>query len=653
MAVTKILWIIGGILILVVIFVIVILPKMNQSQQVIQQPSEEGIISQAGELASPSTIASGITSKAWRFNITGKEQYLDPEVRFINGTLTEICIEVDDEDAYVAAAAISNHDPTKVPINKTDPKDNSFSITKADFSVQAKGEKDKCFNINYPEWKVGMEIKIGWDSIIGSSTDEGEGLGLVSGNHRVFYDPNNDRIHVLYISNSDIHTNSTSDGGATWSSGAVWVPGNFDYNDLDCVLNLDGTLTFLDCMFAVGAVDAVDYRRLNLTGSSPYVAFGLTFDTIFDSSARGGQTSDDVYHPKVTLGEDECLYVMFGMEDASEDTVDEHEVFFTKEGGVCDNNDWDSADAGDTDFTIESVQTDALGYQEDISIMLGRYLDSDDHLLGWIDIDDFSNVEYEIIFFNGTTQTMGTQFTIENDGEAATVASPNSIVIVQDTDEGIFFGGDDQLDPVYGWRNTIKNTNMTTRVDTGARQNPTTFYGGLSSAIVDTIADPDVVWVFLANGSSRDQIVYTNSTDGGATWYSPPVLWFDGDGEEQKFISTHFSNITCNISVTWVSGTSSPWNISFDILDTGSCVAAPPAVIDKTSCNYTLGDGNWDVNCTDDCFIQNITNIMDNDLILNSTGTFSVGALVHNVSSIIKDDDCIVVKNNTGEIRVT
>ncbi len=64
--------------------------------------------------------------------------------------------------------------------------------------------------------------------------------------------------------------------------------------------------------------------------------------------------------------------------------------------------------------------------------------------------------------------------------------------------------------------------------------------------------------------------------------------------------------------------------------------------LEVDSCTYTSGD--WNVNCGDNCTINNEVNVNKNKLILDETGVFSIEADIINVKNITFEGSCEIIK---------
>jgi len=71
----------------------------------------------------------------------------------------------------------------------------------------------------------------------------------------------------------------------------------------------------------------------------------------------------------------------------------------------------------------------------------------------------------------------------------------------------------------------------------------------------------------------------------------------------------------------------------------GICPEAPP----EDTCTYDTG--TWIVDCSDNCDIEDVTDMGGEDLIFTGTGTFAVNANIENIGDITYVKTCPVAVN--------
>ena len=368
----------------------------------------------------PKTITQVNGSIEWDIIKNGAEQYLDVEYEILNDTTTEFCIEIPERKFYEDALILDKKNIKQVPTEKIK-SSSPFNIEENNLDLS---KERNCFVVTYEELVLGMEFKIGWNSVtVVTSIVEGGGIWKESWNHRVFYDPNNNRWHLLYIDTSgDIHTYSSADG-TTWVDGIVIESlsiGNSAYDNFDCALDVDGSNTYLHCTFSSSRADFLEYERATLTGTTPFITAGNR-EIPFDSSLQGGSSNDDVEHPKITLDSNRCVLIAFAFEDDSEATADEHELVLIKEESstTCGDGDWDGAADTETGFPIFIFQSHAdIGYNIAFPLGIESFGDLDANIF-WINNTASGGYNLLTVYFNGTSDSVGQQITLDSDVEEA------------------------------------------------------------------------------------------------------------------------------------------------------------------------------------------------------------------------------------------
>ena len=177
----------------------------------------------------------------------------------------------------------------------------------------------------------------------------------------------------------------------------------------------------------------------------------------------------------------------------------------------------------------------------------------------------------ETVFFNGVTNTIGTQRLLDTDVEYTTTkVTFDSVILGSKT---LTFGQDDATVDLDVWITATKDGTLSSQVGTGLNTiGTTTTMSQIVTAVVDTRSPGgDDVWVFAVNDVDIKDIYYAKSTDGGLSW-NTPILWVDDfDYGEVKFLSATFNNETCDIMVTWLGNSTTPWKINTKVINTGNC----------------------------------------------------------------------------------
>jgi len=152
----------------------------------------------------------------WKISKTGNEKNLDVNYEIINKTATEFCITYIDKEKYISNAVLSKEKIEEVPISKISSSAFSIEKTKMDLT-KIKNTKDKCFTVNYDKFEIGMEFKIGWNSVVVVSTTEAGALAMQTSSKLA--KDSNGNLYIGYSTNSrDLGFANSSDNGMTWSS---------------------------------------------------------------------------------------------------------------------------------------------------------------------------------------------------------------------------------------------------------------------------------------------------------------------------------------------------------------------------------------------------------------------------------------------------
>jgi hypothetical protein len=407
----------------------------------------------------------------------------------------------------------------------------------------------------------------------------GNGTGDTAYKKRVFYDKNNDRWHTVIPNHGIVSTWSTSG-----LSGTEWVYGTdietssmrVAYEDADCVIDHNGASTYLHCATADNVNDDVlYYRRCELTGTTPYISCS-TAQTVYDLA----DSADDMGPPAITIDSSRCVLIASGFEDNSKTDADEYEIWLWKEASTCGDGTW-STESG---FPKQSIQSEA-GYPGSSStdapnLGIASFGDLDAQL-SWTDYDTAGSFDLETIFFDGDTNTVGTQVTLDDDIEGT--GSINMYDIVTFGTTSISFGADDGTTDLDAYYITSKDGSSVNQTDTGIDVYASSM--SLVTAVVDTVADgSNDVYVFAVDDADPTDIYLNYSTDGGASWSSTPKLFVDSyDSTLTNGLSAHFNSENCDIMLTWVGGTT-PYNLNTKIYNTGSCDNADYPQWDTNQC---------------------------------------------------------------------
>ena len=581
----------------------------NYSEEIWEEVSPSKVVAQTGHLE-------------WNIYKDGMEKDLEITYENIGETSTEFCVEI--PDTYKTAIGLTD----EIPLSK---EKGDLTIKKA--SLDAKNNRE-CFTVEYKELVEGLEFKLGLESItVNTSTDEGSG-SRVSWKTRVFYDPNNERWHILYIdSASDIRTISSADA-VTWDDGVTISAGTYDYDDFDCYMVYDDTDTRLHCVYSDAGGDFINYRRCNLTGSGSYIECE-TEETPFDASDYGWDSSDDLAYSGITLDNDNCVIIITQYKNYTNPDDNDYKPIVIKEASPCGDGDFDMDDI-ETGFPKSHILSKEPGYDTTIPTGIRKFNDgSNDAMLFWFNSTDFGEWILHAAFFNGTTDTTGTEITLLEDTEEDPTFW-DSVIVGERT---ITFSMEDGTNDLDALVLTSKLDTTPDSYDTGLNVPHVGWGSGLVTAVVDTRAILETIWVFAVDDTDNQDIFYTNSTDGGETW-ATPVLWQDEAGvAEVKYLSAYFDNTTCNIGVTWLNGSSSPFSVMFDNFTTGGCKP-------KLEINYTAPTD------IDNAIITDRNNTYINLSIVNYTAIDTVKIEWNGTNITLYDDSLVLAlnfNNNTDD----
>ncbi len=542
---------------------------INQIDEIISYGLEDKLNDK--ENNSPTIIGTSIPKEnIWRIvSKTGNEEYLDTNYEIINETATKFCVNFNNKTAYEDATSLSNHEVNEVPIIKDDSKDNRFTLEKSDIDLTKATEKDsECFIVNYPKFEKGMAFKVGWETIVYNSSQEGIGADT-SFQDRVFHNNNHNTWHVLYINNlSDIYISSSKDG-ITWIGVNISI-GDFDYDDFDSFIHYHGSETYLHVVSTDEDTDTVEYGRFILNGTSPYV-FGSTTETVFDASAMGESADDDAQHPRIVVDSNNCSLITFDLEDDSETDADEHEVVLIREAGnssvTCGDGDFDYNEDIAEGFPIYSIQSET-GYNDPFAIGIDSFGDLDAQIT-WIDTDTAGAFQLETIYFNGTSNTTGTQQTLDADVEGVdNNANYYSLINEENT---VIFAADDDTTFLDAYIITSKDGALDSQTNTGLSYFNTEAWvsGNIPGQVTAVTLQPkDSLLTFAVPNYDYQDIVYSFTDSNITNWIGHNSFEDEVAISEMKYLSVAYDNKTCGkVMVSWISGAVAPHPIYIKLVD--------------------------------------------------------------------------------------
>ncbi len=408
-----------------------------------------------------------------------------------------------------------------------------------------------------------FELLAGTGTVSVVATTVSGGTTLQGFIDQMFYDRVANRWHTLWIDGSnDVWISSTTDF-ITWDTGVEIQPSvTATYDEFSGTTEYRDGKTYLHFVWASSSNDNFQYKRCELNATSPYIFCGAE-QTPFDASLHGQEAADDVYSPKIIIDSNNCSVVAFGFEDDSLPTNDESQIAIIKEAGnsttTCGDGIWNGLADAEVGFPKFGLQTSAGFHGSGMSVGIESYGDLDSYIY-WVDNDDASSFDIEGVFFNGTSNTNGTEVVFNANAEFSSVQSPQgSSLLVGET--SITFGVDDgtlDLDAII-MVNSKTNTTFQV-VDTGLDVNLTNLATSKAfTSVVDTRADgSNDIWVFGVNPSDFEEILYVNSIDGGLTWSNPTSFVSPGGDGQVKSLVSVFENETCEIALRWINDSATP-----------------------------------------------------------------------------------------------
>ncbi len=267
-------------------------------------------------------------------NKTGLEEHLDIEINTLNDTATEFCIETNE---HYKRETNKTNDIKKVPLEKLKLK-NSFSIKKFALDLN----NDECFVVSYDNLTLGIEFKIGWNSVIIDISDD-ISITQINSNENIIKDSNG-ILHVAYEgSGSDLWYANSSDNGLSWTKKellngfAGWVGIVEDSNDnllvyyVDIIANPDAVKMFNSTdggnnwigptvMFQPGASSI--HRTSCITDSNDIFQCCIldnTNDALYYGNSSGwndtltlvnGNSVDDTDSCDIEVDNNNCIYIV-------------------------------------------------------------------------------------------------------------------------------------------------------------------------------------------------------------------------------------------------------------------------------------------------------------------------------------------------------
>ncbi len=307
---------------------------------------------------------------------------------------------------------------------------------------------------------------------------------------------------------------------------------------------------------------------------------------------------------------------------------------------VCLQNDYENdqgecsaVNFSDAEFPVKplyNIQEEA-GYGRPLSLGIRSFGDLDAQIF-W-DIDS----NFRTVFFDGDTNTIGTQVLLNDSTKQYSTYGSNDAVVIGDST--ISFARDSPTSNVQAYVTSSKDGNMSSYIDTGLDQYYAAGiqYSGFITAAVDTRASGgDDIYLFVTDDDDPNDIYYAQSTDGGVSWETP-VLWMDDVGNfDARYLSSYFDNTSCDIMVRWVVNNTVDglYSVMVNNLTTDSCEVSD-------TCTYS-GSGNWIVDGSDNCVITEKVTGDGSDMSIDGTGTFTAEAEIIGFGTYTTKGACVV-----------
>ncbi len=532
----------------------------------------------------PVIIANITPEPRYSFNILQEDQYIEPEINFLGNATYELTLSEKEPlpDKYTWGMFACTNETTEI-FNAIGSKiqhrntNNEWCGKSGNRGAQILAKRVRNLPITL-EFKLAYEENLsflinggqGTFIVVVNSSNKGAGSNQVSFGDRVFYDPNNDRWHILYMSNTAALTSISSSDGTTWVNiTTISSTTTFSYQDFDCALDVPNSTTYLHCVYGSGISQIAYYIRCELTGTQPFISCGSE-NTYLSDSITGIETGDDIANMKIILDSNRCVVSAFDFEDDSLGTQTEHQISVTREASTCGDGTFGVTDH-DTSYPMFGIQSDD-GFAGVVPIGIRGFGDLDFNIY-FIDRDSSSSADYMVVFFNGSSDATGTEEIMDTDIEWATGWAGHAAVINGST--SLAFGLDDGTNDLDSYK-VIKNSGTTTQTDTLIGMADVSNFPGPVAAVVDNESSSGGdIWVFAQDSADTNDIYYSITPDLGTNWNNQ-TLWQDEAGTTNVYyLSAFFAPSTCDIMVVWQGGTTSPFATTVGVINTGNCPAPP------------------------------------------------------------------------------
>lgn len=513
------------------------------------------------------------------------------------------------------------------------------------------------FSITFPKGLTNnVSFKTGWNSTVVESNLSDSLTAANAMKKHVLWSENYDRWYVVFPSNltaslginnnlTFISYNSTIGNTSTrYYHNVQIVQGGI----FDCVMQEpNATNSYIHCVYGTNAERYFLYARFNLTTANPYIVPNIQ-TVVYNST----DSLDDVETLSLAISNDNCLMALVSIEDDSLVTADEFQVqLFREDNGtvstqnVCGDGKWNTTDRYTSSPLTVNNET---GYNAVVPLRINTFGNGDAQL-SYLNTDSLTAAQFRTRFYNYTSNTLGTTVTVHTDIEAA--ASYTRMMTLSGTSGGsVFYYTPDGSNTITAATISSKGSTIVTNT-TGIgimRSTTTSTSTGAMGGIVDLRSSSGTApTLIFNNGSSASpfNVTRTNTTNITGNIYnvstmveaiSVPATIANGG----RF-SSGFANSSCDVVTTGYFFNSTVSFISvITPFNTGNCPASS-----ASTTTY--------INCASNPTININTDYNGTTVYFNGTGTTTVNANLSNATVYIRQNSCLVRRNNQARIETT
>lgn len=318
---------------------------------------------------------------------------------------------------------------------------------------------------------------------------------------RVWYSELTNRWYAVGIdANSDVFISSTGDG-ENYTLGGVIAAGTYDYKDVSCAIDEDG-VSWLHCGHAQSGDNTIEYTGIRLTSTSPYVDIGTEYTVASD-----GSPTDDLSFPRVNIGSDRCVAILYQNE------VSGIVLYVTKEAHPCGDGTWSTNSS--YPVSVETGLTDDDGPIGFIQSRAGA-----DSWFTWVDAVS-GDFDFKAKAFNIANGSQGSEVLLEGDLEGGTYRKVDATAYNDSSGEHFVGWGavDGDSTNVYsfvldGFSDTSETTYSTSVLDPELAIT-SSFYDDMT-IVADTFYGN--LYGFVHNDTDGNGLSFANSTNGGSSY---------------------------------------------------------------------------------------------------------------------------------------